>query len=113
MTDVSGQIQDELMNRGFQGGIEAAQNFRGFIVENLRQQGVHMARDLGIIIYVYADVQDLAARYLEPDLPKAPALLKARKWVRKFCQGFNSAHPCSCYDDMSVSPVSKYRLRGE
>lgn len=112
-TDVSCQIQDELMNRGFQGGVEAAQNLRSYFVEYLRQKGVNIARDLGVIIYVYADVQELPARYLEQDLPKAPALLKARKWVRKFCQGFNSAHPWSCYDDMSVSPVKKYQLRGE
>lgn len=64
-TDVSYQIQDELMNRGFQGGVEAAQNLRSYFVEYLRQKGVNIARDLGVIIYVYADVQELPARYLE------------------------------------------------
>ena len=112
-TDVFCQVQDELMNRGFQGGAEAAQNLRNHIVEHLRQKGVHLARDLGVLIYVYADVQQLPARYLEQDLPKASALLKARKWVRKFCQGFNSAHPWSCYDDMSLRPAKRYQLRGE
>ena len=47
---------------------------------HLTQTGVHMVRDLGFIIYIYAYVETLAARYVEPDLPQASELLKTRKW---------------------------------
>ena len=41
--------------------------------------GVHVVRDLGFIIYIYADVEALAAKYIEPDLPQASELLRTRK----------------------------------
>ena len=62
-TEVSTQIHDGLINRGFEGGIETAQDFRCHILECLRWQCIDMARDLGIVIYIYADVQELAKRY--------------------------------------------------
>lgn len=101
------------MNRGFEGGIETAHDFRCHVLECLRWQCVDMARDLGIVIYVYADVQELAKRYLEPGLPQTSELPKAQDKVREFYQGFNSGHPCSIIDDLSVSPIKKYELRGK
>lgn len=107
LADESWQVQDELMKRGFEGGVEAAHSLRGHVVEFLGQKPVNITRDLGIVIYVYADVQELAARYLSPRLPEAAEL------VREFCQGFNSAHPWSCYDNMNMSSRKRYLLRGE
>ena len=101
------------MKRGVQGGIEAAQNLRSYVIESLSQKAVNLARGLGIMIYVYADVQKLAASYPKPNSPQAKDLLQAQGWVQKFCQGFNSAHPWSRFDDVSVSTSKKYQLRGE
>lgn len=101
------------MKRGAQGGIEVAQNLRSYVIESLSQRAVNLARGLGVMIYIYADVRKLAASYSKPDSPQAIELVQAQQRVREFCQGFNSAHPWSCFDDVSVSTSKKYQLRGE
>lgn len=101
------------MKRGVQGGVEAAQSLRSYVVESLSQKAVNLARGLGIMIYTYADVQKLATRYSKPGSSQAIELVKAQESIRDFCQGFNSAHPWSCFDDVSVSTSKKYQLRGE
>ncbi|CAD6590299.1 MAG: hypothetical protein ASARMPRED_004714 [Alectoria sarmentosa] len=93
------EVKDEVMKRGFPGGIDAAQSLRSHIVEHFGQKSIKITRDLGVVIYVYANLKELDARYLQA------------KPLREFCEGFNSAHPWSCYDDMSVSPRRKYQLR--
>ena len=101
------------MKRGAQGGIEAAQNLRSYVIDSLSQKAVNLARDLGVMIYIYADTQRLAANYAEPNSPRSVGLLQAQDLVREFRRGFNSAHPRSCYDDVTVSTSKKYQLRGE
>ena len=113
LIDSPWQIKDALMKRGFEGGIEAAKDLRRQVMEGLRQKAIDLARDLGIIIFVYAGVLEMAAKYLETDAPKSTDLLKVQKWAREFRHGFNSAHPWSCFDDMKVSPGKRYELRGE
>lgn len=60
------QAQDELIKRGVEGGIEAAQKLRSYVTECLCQKQVDMRRGLGMIIYVYADAQNLATRLRKP-----------------------------------------------
>ena len=84
------------MKRGFRGGVEAAQSLHGYVVERLSGKAVNTGSDLGVVIYVYAHVQELVARYPQPDLLKASEVPKAQGWVQEFRQGFNSAHPWSC-----------------
>ena len=96
-----------MIKRGFEGGVEAAHNLHIYVVECLGQKSVSVTRHLGIVIYVYADVQELASRYLDPRLPEAAEL------VGHFSRGFNSAHPWSCYDNMSMTSRKRSLLRGE
>lgn len=79
------KIQESLLQSGRKGGVEAADRIRTEVSNYLQQFGD--AKDWGIMVHLYIDIEDLLARCVSADIPLSD------KEVRNFMLGFTQAQP--------------------